>query len=134
MNTIHVPQTSQATRLTRLVAESRRPILASFHDSECSKGACSTQGRHIGTLETALQGIDADFIDIDVDAFPALAEAYGVETLPFAVLIVDGEVRESMTGLTDPGVIACALLRHVPNGEALMARSGHICPLSASVA
>lgn len=125
---------TQSKKLAALISDDREPLLVSFYTRDCMNGVCSTQNAYLDTLEKDLSGVSVRFAQIDLDESPELVEEFQITSLPCALLFVDGEMHTRMSGLTDPGVLACAILRQVEDGSAVMARSGHICPITHAAA
>jgi|GEM_PF-1881228 len=124
----------QSERLAALIADGNGPILVSFHDDACDKGACGVQNGYVDRLASNLQGSAARFEQVSLDASPELVEKYQITSLPSAILFVDGQIETRLSGLTDPGVLACTILSHVEAGTEWMAASGNICPLPSAAA
>ena len=125
---------AQAKHLDDLITRNNGPVLVSFYNDTCAEGVCGAQNRYLGKLANDLQGSDAAFVEVDIDDAPDLVRKYQITTLPTALLFVDGAVHTRLSGLIDPGVLACAVLRHLEDGTRLMARSGHLCPVPQAVA
>jgi thioredoxin 2 len=53
-------------------------------------------------------------VKVDVDAEPALAQAYGVRGIPALFLFKDGKVLASQAGLPDAGFFRRWLDEHAP--------------------
>ncbi len=119
----------QSERLAAMISDGQGPVMVSFYNDACADGVCGVQNDYLERLATDLNGSKARFVSIDVDLSPELVEKYQVATLPSAVLFVDGEIETRLSGLTDPGVLACAVLQHVKDGAEWMMRSGNICPI-----
>lgn len=119
----------QSERLETMIADGSGPILVTFHNGKCEDGICGTQNDYFDRTASDLRESSARFEHIDLDVSPELTAKYRIDTLPTAILFVDGKVETRLSGLTDPGVLACTVLAHVKEGAELMARSGNICPL-----
>lgn len=124
----------QSHQLADMIADGNGPVLVSFYNDACINGVCGTQNAYLEKLSRDLVGTSARFEQVDLDEAPSMVERYQISTLPSALLFVDGELHTRLSGLTDPGVLACAVLQHVDDGAAVMARSGHICPLPQAAA
>ncbi len=122
-------QSNLSKRLDAMISDGKGPVLVSFYNGACADGVCGVQNSYMGKLENDLAGSMARFEQVDLDDAPDLIEKYQIATLPSALLFVDGEIYTRLSGLTDPGVLACAMLQHLEDAGSLMARSGHICPL-----
>jgi len=119
----------QSHQLATMIADGEGPVLVSFYNDNCINGVCGTQNAYLEKLSQDLIGTSARFEQVDLDQSPELVEKYQISTLPSALLFVEGELHTRLSGLTDPGVLACAVLQHVEDGAAVMARSRNICPV-----
>lgn len=129
-----VEKSQETKRLETMIADGQGPLLISFYNNACADGVCGTQSTYISKLSNDLRGANARFETVDVDDAPELVEHFQITSLPSSLLFVDGSLLVRLSGLTDPGVLACAMLQHVDEGMALMARSGHICPTTSRAA
>ncbi len=119
----------QTRRLEEIISNSTGPVLVSFYNETCEGGVCGVQNAYLDKLAHDLHGATARFEKIDLDQSPELVGKYQITTLPSALLFVDGEIHTRLSGLTDPGVLACTVLQQVEDSGALMASTGHLCPM-----
>jgi thioredoxin 1 len=75
------------------------PALVDFYADWC--GPCKTQAPILGQLAEEFDGkIKFAKVDIDVEGNKDLAVKYGVLSVPTLILFSDGEVKETMVGVT----------------------------------
>ncbi len=122
-------KSKQAETLEKMIADNHGPVLASFYNDSCEDGVCGVQNNYLDKLSHDLDGVAARFHQINLDQSPEFVEKYQIHTLPSALLFVDGKIHTRFSGLTDPGVLACAVLQQVEGSEAFMASTGNICPI-----
>ncbi|MHB8637762.1 MAG: thioredoxin [Fimbriimonadaceae bacterium] len=80
----------------REVIDNPRPILIDFWAPWC--GPCRTMKPILGEAAQALDGI-ARVAQINVDNEPRIAEAFGIRGIPTLVLVQEGKVLDSFTGV-----------------------------------
>ncbi|MBI5723264.1 MAG: thiol peroxidase [Planctomycetes bacterium] len=88
------------------VIHSPRPVVVDFYATWCSP--CRQQAPIMDELAGRYAG-KADFVKVDVDKSPALAQKYGVQLLPTIVLFADGKPAGRWEGVTEGRVIASAV-------------------------
>ncbi len=75
------------------------PALVDFYAEWC--GPCKTQAPILGQLAEEFDGkVKFAKVDIDVDGNKDLAVKYGVLSVPTLILFSNGEVKETMVGVT----------------------------------
>ncbi len=124
----------QTRNLETIISGNNGPVLVSFYNESCESGVCGVQNAYLDKLSHDLHDAPARFEQINLDQSPELVEKYQIHTLPSALLFVDGKIHTRLSGLTDPGVLACTVLQQVEGSSALMASSGHICPMPQAAA
>jgi thioredoxin 1 len=81
------------------VIQADTPVLVDFYADWC--GPCKTQAPILGQLAEDFDGkIKFAKVDIDVDGNKDLAVKYGVLSVPTLILFSNGEVKETMVGVT----------------------------------
>ena len=81
------------------VIQADTPVLVDFYADWC--GPCKTQAPILGQLAEDFDGkVKFAKVDIDVDGNKDLAVKYGVLSVPTLILFSNGEVKETMVGVT----------------------------------
>ncbi|MCR4289698.1 MAG: thioredoxin [Candidatus Scalindua sp.] len=81
------------------VIQADTPVLVDFYADWC--GPCKTQGPILGQLAEEFDGkVKFAKVDIDADGNKDLAVKYGVLSVPTLILFSNGEVKETMIGVT----------------------------------
>jgi thioredoxin 1 len=81
------------------VIQADTPVLVDFYADWC--GPCKTQTPILGQLAEEFDGkVKFAKVDIDVDGNKDLAVKYGVLSVPTLILFSNGEVKETMVGVT----------------------------------
>jgi thioredoxin 1 len=81
------------------VIQADTPVLVDFYADWC--GPCKTQAPILGQLAEEFDGkVKFAKVDIDVDGNKDLAVKYGVLSVPTLILFSNGEVKETMVGVT----------------------------------
>ena len=73
------------------------PVLVDFFATWC--GPCKMQGPIVEELAGDLEGTPIKVASLDVDQAGAVAQKYGVMSIPTIIIFKDGEVKETMIGL-----------------------------------
>ena len=81
-------------------------VLVDFHAEWC--GPCQLQGPILDTVAEETEGT-ASIFKLDVDANRSTAERFAVRSIPYLVLLRDGEVVRTFTGLHDADTLVSAL-------------------------
>lgn len=81
-------------------------VLADFHAGWCAP--CRAQRPILDRLAETMAGV-VEIVKVDVDAFPAVAERYGVRALPTLLLMSGGDVVKSFLGLTREDKLTAAI-------------------------
>ena len=78
------------------VLEATKPIIVDFHAGWC--GPCLQLGPVLAKVVEA-RGNKVDLAKVDIDTNQELAIRYGVASIPFVILMRNGEQRDSFLGL-----------------------------------
>jgi len=83
----------------QFVIQADTPVLVDFYADWC--GPCKTQAPILGNLAEEFDGkVKFAKVDIDVEGNKDLAVKYGVLSVPTLILFSNGEVKETMVGVT----------------------------------
>lgn len=81
------------------VIQADSPVLVDFYADWC--GPCKTQTPILGELAQEFDGrVKFAKVDIDVEGNKDLAVKYGVMSVPTLIIFSNGEVKETMVGVT----------------------------------
>ena len=81
------------------VIQADTPVLVDFYADWC--GPCKTQTPILGELAQEFDGrVKFAKVDIDVEGNKDLAVKYGVMSVPTLIIFSNGEVKETMVGVT----------------------------------
>ena len=81
------------------VIQADTPVLVDFYADWC--GPCKTQAPILGELAQEFDGkVKFAKVDIDVEENKDLAVKYGVMSVPTLIIFSNGEVKETMVGVT----------------------------------
>ena len=81
------------------VIQADSPVLVDFFADWC--GPCKTQTPILNELAQELDGkVKFTKVDIDVEGNKDLAVKYGVMSVPTLIIFSNGEVKETMVGVT----------------------------------
>lgn len=90
--------------------QSDKPVLVDFHAAWCPP--CKVLGPTIDALAGEYEG-RAVVAKVDVDANGALAERYGVQSIPTIIVLKHGEVVAKRVGLAPKGDLEDLLDQHI---------------------
>lgn len=81
------------------VIQAGSPVLVDFYADWC--GPCKTQTPILGELAQEFDGkVKFAKVDIDVEENKDLAVKYGVMSVPTLIIFSNGEVKETLVGVT----------------------------------
>jgi thioredoxin 1 len=100
---VHVGSPDEFQRLT-----SEGVVLVDFHADWC--GPCQMLEP---TIETLARETDATVAKVDIDAQQAIAQQYGVRSVPTVLLFADGEAVQRIVGVRDRSAYESAIAQHV---------------------
>lgn len=83
------------------------PVLVDFFAEWC--GPCKMQGPIVKELANELEGTPMKIGELDVDQASAVAQRYGVMSIPTLIIFKDGEVKETMVGLRQKDALKAKL-------------------------
>lgn len=88
------------------VLESSEPVLVDFYADWCAP--CRAQGPIVDQIAKEYSG-RAKVGKVDVDAHPALAREYGVQSIPTLVVFNNGAVVQQLVGTQSKTVLSSKL-------------------------
>jgi thioredoxin 1 len=95
LNTQHKIEHADEASFNQLVLNSDVPVLVDFYADWC--GPCRMLAP---TLEEfAKETADAKVVKVDVDDHPALAQRYGISSIPSLIVFKDGQIAARHTGV-----------------------------------
>ena len=107
MTTTHATHaTFTATNFRREVLDNPQPVLVDFWAPWC--GPCHVMAPAIDQLATEFAG-QATVGKVNVDEQPALAQQYGIRSIPALLVFKHGRVVEQAVGITSKQVLAAML-------------------------
>jgi len=107
MITTHVTHaTFTETNFRHAVLENPQPVLVDFWAPWC--GPCHVMAPVIDQLATEFTG-RATVGKVNVDEQPALAQQYGIRSIPALLVFKDGHVVDQAVGITSKHVLAALL-------------------------
>ena len=98
--------TFTATNFRHEVLENPQPVLVDFWAPWC--GPCRVMAPAIDQLATEFAG-QATIGKVNVDEQPALAQQYGIRSIPALLVFKQGQVVEQAVGITSKQVLAAML-------------------------
>ena len=93
------------------VETSAKPVLVDFWAEWC--GPCRMLAPTFEKLARSFEN-DFSFAKVNVDELPEVAGRYAVRSIPTLMLFRDGQVAETVVGLSSYDQLAEMLRRHVP--------------------
>lgn len=90
----------------REILESEQPVLLDFSAEWC--GPCQVLSPIIDELAQE-NGASAKVAKLNIDTSPALAAAYGVQSVPTVLIFKDGQVAQRFVGLQPKRTLQAAL-------------------------
>jgi thioredoxin 1 len=102
-NPVHVSSPAEFEDLT-----SEGVVLVDFHADWC--GPCQMLEP---TIETLARESAATVAKVDIDAQQAIAQQYGVRSVPTVMLFADGEAVQRIVGVRDRSAYESAIAQHV---------------------
>jgi thioredoxin 1 len=91
-------------------ASTNKPVLVDFFAQWC--GPCKMQGPIVDELAKDMEG-KAVVGKLDIEVAEGIASKYGVMSVPTMLVFRDGEVKETMTGLREKGVLKEVLEKYL---------------------
>lgn len=79
------------------------PVLVDFYASWC--GPCKMQGPIVEALADELNGGNARVFKVNIDSAPETASKYDIMSIPTLIVFRNGEVKETLMGLNNAGVL-----------------------------
>ncbi|KKR04589.1 MAG: Thioredoxin [Parcubacteria group bacterium GW2011_GWC2_39_14] len=86
------------------------PVLVDFYAPWC--GSCKVQGPILDTLTEELKDGQARIFKVNVEVAPSIAEKYEIMSLPTLIIFRNGEVKETLIGLNNAGVLKEKLAKY----------------------
>ena len=79
----------------KLVLESERPVVVDFWATWC--GPCRMVAPELEKLAEKYEGL-VDIVQVDVDANPAISQAFGIQSIPTIAFFKPGEQPRGVLG------------------------------------
>jgi len=94
------------------VEKSRKPVLIDFWADWC--GPCHLLAPTFRRLADKYAN-EVDFVKVNVDDLPELAESFGIQSIPTLLLLRNGNVEERLVGVRPYEALARVLDAHLPH-------------------
>lgn len=91
------------TEFDARVARSKGPVLVEFTNAGC--GLCKILAPALADLAEEYAG-EVDFVMVDTDASPGVANAHNIQSVPQLLMFRDGVLQERLIGLQPRGRLA----------------------------
>jgi len=91
-------------------ASKKKPVLVDFFAEWC--GPCKIQGPIVDELAGEI-GEKAVIGKLNIESAEDVAGEYGVMSIPTILIFKDGEVKETMTGLREKGILNEMLKKYI---------------------
>lgn len=105
-----LPTVDPRRRDTVIDAAGRRPVVVHYTAASC--GPCARFAPAVARLAADADG-RWQIVSVDLDDHPGAGSRHGVRSVPSVVIVVDGVVRDRLTGVRDVTELRSAVGRFV---------------------